>query len=55
MHVSTKLCDVSQLVVFLAVLRIRDVYPGSRIKKISGSRISIRIEEFKYLNPKNCF
>jgi hypothetical protein len=41
------------------VLRIRDVYPGSRIRLFSipdpnclypGSRI--RIEEFKYFNPK---
>jgi hypothetical protein len=48
-----------------AVLRIRDVYPGSqiriftrpgsRVKKIPGSRIRIRIKEFKYFNPKNCF
>jgi len=31
-----------------AVLRIRDVYPGSRI------RIRIRIKEFKYFNPPIC-
>jgi hypothetical protein len=46
----------------LAVLRIRDVYPGSRIRLFSipdpnclhpGSRI--RIKEFKYFNPKNGF
>jgi hypothetical protein len=44
------------------VLRIRDVYPGSeffpipdpgsRIKKIPGSRNRIRIKEFKFFNPK---
>jgi hypothetical protein len=34
-------------------------YPGSRVKKIPGSRIQgqkdfrIRIKEFKYFNPKN--
>jgi hypothetical protein len=44
---------------FVAVLRIRDVYPGSGIrifrpgsrikgKKPSGSRIQIRVKEFKY-------
>jgi hypothetical protein len=35
------------------VLRIRDVYPGSRIRTVSipdpGARI--RIKEFKYFNP----
>jgi hypothetical protein len=40
-----------------SVLRIRDVYPGSRIRFFSildpGSRI--RIKAFKYFNPKNCF
>jgi hypothetical protein len=46
---------------FLTVLRIRDVYPGSRIRLFSildsgseffhpGSRI--RIKEFKYFNPQ---
>jgi hypothetical protein len=56
---------------FIPLLRIRDVYPGSRIrifylpdpgsraKNVPGSRIRIRIririKEFKYLNPKNCF
>jgi hypothetical protein len=37
------------------VLRIRDVYPRSRIKgqKDSGSRI--RIKEFKYFLPKKLF
>jgi hypothetical protein len=34
------------------VLRIRDVYPGSRIR-IFPSRI--RINDFEYFNPKNCF
>jgi hypothetical protein len=43
----------------IPVLRIRDVYPGSRIRRFSipdpnclqpGSRI--RIKEFKYFNPK---
>ncbi len=40
--------------VFLSVLRIRDVYPGFeffhpgyRVIKITGSRIRIRIKEFK--------
>jgi hypothetical protein len=47
-----------------AVLRIRDVYPGSRIRLFPtripdpnclhpGSRI--RIKEFKYFNPKKWF
>ncbi len=33
------------------------VHPGSRIRgqKESGSRIRIRIKEFKYFWPKNCF
>ena len=44
---------------FLAVLRIRDVYPGSRIRLFSipdpnclhpGSRFLIK--EFKYFNPQ---
>jgi hypothetical protein len=42
-----------------SVLRIRDVYPGSRIRLISipdpGSELSpsrIRIKEFKYFNPQ---
>jgi hypothetical protein len=47
-----------------AVLQIREVYagsliqifsipdPGFRVKKIPGSRIRIRIKEFKYFNPK---
>jgi hypothetical protein len=30
-------------------------HPGSRIKLIPGSRIRIRIKEFKYFNPKNCY
>jgi hypothetical protein len=32
-------------------------HPGSRIQgqKDSGSRIRIRIKEFKYFYPKNCF
>ncbi len=41
-----------------AVLRIRNVYPGSeffqpgsRVEKLSDPRIRIRIKEFKY-NPK---
>ncbi len=34
------------------MLRIRDVYPGSDFFH-PGSRI--RIEEYKYFNPKNCF
>jgi hypothetical protein len=45
-----------------AVLRIRNVYLGSRIQIFSipdsGSEFSlsrIRIKEFKYFNPKNCF
>ncbi len=48
-----------------AVLLIRNVYhgsrtriffhPGSRVIKIPGSRIRIRITEFKYFNLKNCF
>jgi hypothetical protein len=29
--------------------------PGSRVKKFPGSRIRIRIKEFKYFNKKNCF
>jgi hypothetical protein len=29
--------------------------PRSRIKKIPKSRIRIRIKEFNYFNPKNCF
>jgi hypothetical protein len=40
-------------------LRIRDVYPGSRIRLFSipdpGSELSpsrIRIKDFKYFNPK---
>jgi hypothetical protein len=43
----------------LPVLRIRDVYPGSEFlpyriqgQKDSGSRIRIRIKEFRYFNPK---
>jgi hypothetical protein len=37
-----------------AVLRIRDVYPGSQIQGQKESRIRIRIliKEFKYFNPK---
>ncbi len=44
-------------------MRIRDVYPVSRSEyfpsriqghKDSGSRIQIRIKEFKYFIPKNC-
>jgi hypothetical protein len=35
----------TSILYFASVLRIRDVYPGSRI----------RIKEFKYLNPKNGF
>jgi hypothetical protein len=45
-----------------AVLRIRDVYPGSRIRLFSipdpGSELfpsRIRIKEFKYFNPKKWF
>ncbi len=42
---------------YLAVLRIRDVYPRYWIRIFSipapGSRI--RIKEFKYFHPKNCF
>jgi hypothetical protein len=39
------------------VLRIRNAYPGSRIQgqKDSGSRIPIRIKEFKYFEPKKLF
>ncbi len=47
---------------FSEVLRIQDVYPGSeffhsgsRVKKIPEYRTRIRINEFKYFNPKNCF
>jgi hypothetical protein len=47
---------------FFAVLRIKDVYPGSRIRILSildpGSEFypsRIRIKEFKYFNPKICF
>ncbi len=29
--------------------------PGSRVKKIPGSRIRIRIKEFKYFNTKDGF
>jgi hypothetical protein len=29
--------------------------PGNRVKKISGSRIRIRIKEFKYFNQKKLF
>ncbi len=50
-----------QIWVFLSVLQIRDVYPGSeffhpgsRVKKITGDRFRIRIKEFKYFNPQNC-
>jgi hypothetical protein len=51
----------------MAVLRIRDVYPGSEFfypgsriqgQKDSGSRIRIRTKEFKYgtyFNPKSFF
>ncbi len=31
-----------------AMLRIRDVYPGSRAKEIPDPRIHIRIKEFNY-------
>jgi hypothetical protein len=34
------------------MLRIRDVYPGSRVRKIPGDRIRIRIKELKYFSPK---
>ncbi len=37
------------------VLRIRDVYPGSRIRSFFHPGSRIRIEEFKYFNSKNCF
>ncbi len=43
---------------FITLMRIRDVYPGSEFfpfsKKIPdlGSRIRIRIKEFKYFNPE---
>ena len=46
------------LLLLLSVLRIRDVYPGSRIRLFSildpGSELSpsrISIKEFKYFNP----
>jgi hypothetical protein len=40
-----------------SVLRIRDFYPGSRIRlfSIPDPRSRIRIKEFKYFNPKKCF
>jgi|688.fasta_scaffold576654_1 hypothetical protein len=43
-----------------AVLRIRDVYPGSeffpfRIQGQEDSRIRVRIKEYKYFNPKNVY
>jgi hypothetical protein len=45
-----------------AVLRIRDVYPGSEFfpSRIPGQKdsriwIRIRIKEFNYFNPKKCF
>ncbi len=53
---------VCQILFFSAVLRIRDVYPGSLIPFFSlpdpGSEFSpsrIRIKEFKYFNPKKLF
>ncbi len=42
---------VGRLVRLQAELRIRHVYTGSRAKKISGSRIRIRLKEFMYFNP----
>jgi hypothetical protein len=30
-------------------------HPGSRVKKIPGSQFRIRIKEFEYFNPNNCF
>jgi hypothetical protein len=49
------------LIVIFPVLRIRDVYLGSRIRIFSipdpGSEFfssRIRIKEFKYFNTKNC-
>jgi hypothetical protein len=43
--------------VFAGVLRIHDVYFGSRIQgqKDSRSRIRIRIKEFKYFQPNKLF
>jgi hypothetical protein len=47
----------SEVVALHAVLRIRDVYPGSeyfpsRIQGLKDSRIRIRIKEFKYIKQK---
>jgi hypothetical protein len=38
--------------------RIQDpniFHPGSRMQGPKDSRIRIRLKEFKYFNPKNCF
>ncbi len=41
---------------FLSQTLLRIVYPGSRSNFFHpGSRILIRIKEFNYFNPKNCF
>jgi hypothetical protein len=40
----------------IIVLQIRDVYPGSEFFSLSDPDPGrIRIKEFKYFNPKNCF
>jgi hypothetical protein len=53
---------IKEMTIFHSVLRIRDVYPRSRIRLFSipdpnclhpGYRI--RIKEFKYFNPKKWF
>jgi hypothetical protein len=57
---SLALCSTVVFYIPYSVLRIRNVYPGSEFfpsripgtKKIPGSRIRTRIEEFKYFNPK---
>ncbi len=45
--------------VLLTGVRIRDVYPGSRVLifpfRIWSFPSRIHIKEFKYFNPKNCF
>jgi hypothetical protein len=48
----------SVLLMGVAVLRVRDVYPGSELylSQIQGQKDSrIRIQEFRYFNPTNCF
>ncbi len=51
------ICERSELQYWIPVLRIRDVYPGSRIQdqKDSASRIRVHLQEFKYFWPKKLF